>query len=530
MGLPYFTWAPMPFAAQYSLEVYKNGDTHYSPTNKVLSATPKFVAWSPISVLPVGQYAWRVKPLDANGLSGAWSESGVGEVGRTFTLSGTAPKLLAPADGFSTTSASMLFSWGPVDRAVQYRWELSNTVPFSTVSTSQPTVMTAWAPLLAIPDGPHSWRVSVLDANNNVLATSASRSFTKDTKQPFVSTKGPLSAAAVTGPLTATFSENVTNVTTNTFTVVIAGTATPVAGIVTAPTPTTAQFTPIAPLMPGQSYTATLTSGITDLGGNPLVPAGWTVRTSTTVDDTSAAFTEVWDRDTSGSASGGSYDASQSPGDQIAFTFTGTNAQVLGTRSRTGGYADVYLDGVRQAPSISFYSAAGQWQSIMWSKTGLTNAVHTVDVRPLGTKPSVATGAWVYVDAFRVGAVLFQENNPAVREAFRKVATSFANGGSYDRQQHAITGDTGRRPYYQTIFKGTRVTVYGTKSAGSSKAVIYVDNALRATVDLRGATAYQARLFSSATLTNAVHTIRIEVVGSPTGANSWVGIDYLLLA
>ena len=70
--------------------------------------------------------------------------------------------------------------------------------------------------------------------------------------------------------VTATFSEAVTptSVTTTTFTLTPAGGAA-VAGTVTA-SGTTATFTPAAALAFGTTYTARVTSGVTDLGGNAL--------------------------------------------------------------------------------------------------------------------------------------------------------------------------------------------------------------------------------------------------------------------
>ena len=73
--------------------------------------------------------------------------------------------------------------------------------------------------------------------------------------------------------------------------------------------------------------------------------------------------------------------------------------------------------------------------------------------------------------------------------------------------------------------------VGGVKSATSGNAAFYVDNVLRATVSLNStAIRYGALVFNSPTLTNSVHTLRIEVVGSANGANSNVGVDYITIS
>ena len=51
-GVPFFQWTPQAFAATYVVEVYKNGDTLFSPANRVLNATTKFSAWAPTTSLP----------------------------------------------------------------------------------------------------------------------------------------------------------------------------------------------------------------------------------------------------------------------------------------------------------------------------------------------------------------------------------------------------------------------------------------------------------------------------------------------
>jgi hypothetical protein len=74
-------------------------------------------------------------------------------------------------------------------------------------------------------------------------------------------------------PVSVTFNEDVTNVTTTTFTLTPSG-GTPVDAAVAAAGGGTADrtwiLTPSAPLSPGTDYTATVTTGVTDVAGNPL--------------------------------------------------------------------------------------------------------------------------------------------------------------------------------------------------------------------------------------------------------------------
>ena len=170
-GVPYFQWTPQAYAATYTIEIYKNGDTGFSPANKVLTATTKFSAWAPITSLAAGPYAWRVRRADADNRAGPWS------LPRTFTLQPDAPTLLEPANAATVAANTLLFKWAGAVRAVQYKIEVAATCTFNTILFNTTTVMTAWAPITAYTDGTYCWRVKALDAAGNTIATSSPRTF-----------------------------------------------------------------------------------------------------------------------------------------------------------------------------------------------------------------------------------------------------------------------------------------------------------------------------------------------------------------
>lgn len=177
--VPTFRWDPLLFAAKYEVEVYNNADTLYSPTNRIVYAlgadAPKVTGWTPTTSLPAGEYAWRVRRLDVDGKPGVWSGGG------TFDIAVAAPTLVSPADGAAVLSDDLDFSWTPSNAAVQYRFQSSTSASFSTPFETQLTSAPAWAPTRSYPDGTYYWRVQVLDAASNVLSTSATRSFTRQT-------------------------------------------------------------------------------------------------------------------------------------------------------------------------------------------------------------------------------------------------------------------------------------------------------------------------------------------------------------
>ncbi len=174
-GLPTLSWTPTNYVASYNLEIYKNGDLSFSPTNRVANVATKLAAWSPTTAFGSGPFAWRVQRVDVDGRVGPWS------AGRTFTLQPAAPSLLTPADLATISSDNLLFTWTGVAGAAQYRLQTSTSTSFSSPVESQVTAMTAWAPTRHYADGTYYWRVQALDAAGNVVSTSSVRRFTRAT-------------------------------------------------------------------------------------------------------------------------------------------------------------------------------------------------------------------------------------------------------------------------------------------------------------------------------------------------------------
>jgi len=115
------------------------------------------------------------------------------------------------------------------------------------------------------------------DVAGNPLAASRSWTFiTADNTAPTVLTVSPpnnASGVAITSAVTVTFSEpmNASTINTTTFNLRNTGTGALVAGTVTYnAAANSATFTPSAPLANGTNYTVTVTTGVTDIGGNPL--------------------------------------------------------------------------------------------------------------------------------------------------------------------------------------------------------------------------------------------------------------------
>ena len=190
--------------------------------SRVVSTVTKLAAYTPVDPLPVGDYSWRLRKLDADGNPGPWSTTLA-----TFAVTQQHPDLLAPDDAAGFAANDLLFSWSAVPGAASYRFESSTSTSFGTLLERPTTVMTSWAPTAYHLDGSGtSGGYSVLDGAGNVTATSPVRAFIKDSAAPRVTAATPTAGLAVDGTVTATFNEPVRGLSTSGLVLTVAGTAT----------------------------------------------------------------------------------------------------------------------------------------------------------------------------------------------------------------------------------------------------------------------------------------------------------------
>jgi hypothetical protein len=270
-----FRWSATPFAASYDLEVYRNGDTAASSTNRVVSVNSKQVAYTLTKPLPGGTtYVWRVRRVDASKNKGRWSGWS------SFQVGGGAPSLKSPASGAWVSSKSALFSWNGTSDATSYLFErraAGSTRNTETVKTAS----TAWAPDRSIPTGKWEWRVSSLDAAGKIIRSSGWRSFGVDATGPTILRVSPSGYSVKPGAsFKIKFSEPVKNVSGTTVRLFKYGAKKKVRARVTLSSDRrVATLNPAANLRRGTYYTIKLSGSITDRFGNPMRPYEKRIRT-----------------------------------------------------------------------------------------------------------------------------------------------------------------------------------------------------------------------------------------------------------
>ncbi len=125
---------------------------------------------------------------------------------------------------------------------------------------------------------------------------------------------------------------------------------------------------------------------------------------SLTYDDVGGAinFSAGWAAYFSSAYYNGSQRWSQSGGSTASWTFTGTNIALLHSAQFNAGIANVTVDGVVNK-TIDMYNPGVLDQFQTTIATGLSPALHTITVTVSGLQNPLSSGAWVGVDAFRIG-------------------------------------------------------------------------------------------------------------------------------
>ena len=127
-----------------------------------------------------------------------------------------------------------------------------------------------------------------------------------------------------------------------------------------------------------------------------------------TYDDTSPDLNYSgtgWSHVSNQSYTGGDYEKTESfsdtAGDSMSVTFTGTSVQWIAPTASNHGIADVYLDG-NQVATADGYSPGTNFQQVEYSVSGLADTSHTLKIVVSGQKNPASGGTYVSVDAINV--------------------------------------------------------------------------------------------------------------------------------
>ena len=126
-----------------------------------------------------------------------------------------------------------------------------------------------------------------------------------------------------------------------------------------------------------------------------------------TYDDPDPAlnYAGTWSHVANQSYTGGDYKNTESfsdtTGDSMSVTFTGTAVQYIAPTASNHGIAGVYLDGT-QVATVDGYSSGTDFQQVLYSASGLADTTHTLKIVVTGQKNPASGGTFVSIDAINV--------------------------------------------------------------------------------------------------------------------------------
>lgn len=158
---------------------------------------------------------------------------------------------------------------------------------------------------------------------------------------------------------------------------------------------------------------------------------------------------------------------------KLAFTFRGNHFRIVADVDTEGGQADLFIDGEQQKTIVDFWNPTPRTRQTVYSRSGLADGEHTVELVARGEGNPISNGAYVYVDSIFVSDATAE---PA-----------FGAGGGPREPQRLIFGYTGREDFVDSKGNAWRPgtefvarTGYGTdvveKALWTSRRTMYIGN------------------------------------------------------
>lgn len=150
-------------------------------------------------------------------------------------------------------------------------------------------------------------------------------------------------------------------------------------------------------------------------------------------DDQSFTLTGAWSAVADPAAHGGSFQTASQAGATMVFTFTGNQVRLLGVVGPEGGWADAFVDGVKEPTLVECWNPSRRYKQPLFLKKGLSNGQHELKLVVRGENNPLARGKQISLDA--------AQYSDAIGEA------GFGSGGGPREPQRFIFGYTGRQDY-----------------------------------------------------------------------------------
>ena len=201
---------------------------------------------------------------------------------------------------------------------------------------------------------------------------------------------------------------------------------------------------------------------------------------------------------------------SNTPGDAISYTFTGTSVDVDFNGGPDRGKAQVTIDG-KSKGLLDMYAPALQGFNLK-TYGGLKNVKHTVTVSVTGTKNPLSSDSIVSLISFRSNGIEHDLAAPAVNVVgWKKTTSAAASFGGY-----VSAAAAGKR--VTVPFTGTGIDWVTQTCKACGKATVSIDGGAPTTVDLYSATTLNQVVEPFRNLAAGSHTLTINVLGTKRSA------------
>jgi hypothetical protein len=174
---------------------------------------------------------------------------------------------------------------------------------------------------------------------------------------------------------------------------------------------------------------------------------------------------------------------------------------------------------------VDTFSPTEEVQAVLFQRTGLADASHTLTIEVTGLKNDASADAFIVVDAFDAPAITRVEDTDrsvtyTVPWAYDKASRPWSGGSA------ALSTLAGAQATF--TFTGTSVSWIGFRGPQAGIARVFLDGVFVTDVDTFSATEQiQAVVYSTTSLAAVRHTLTIEVTGTknPASTDTFIVID-----
>ena len=150
-------------------------------------------------------------------------------------------------------------------------------------------------------------------------------------------------------------------------------------------------------------------------------------------DNSAFSYSGPWTSVGDSAAVGGTVHVAEKAAAAMTFNFTGNQVRLLGVVAPDGGWADAFVDGVKEPTVVECWNPQTLHKQPIFIKKGLADGAHELKVVSQGERNPLSTGTQVRVDSIQYSA--------ATGDA------GYGSGGGPRGPQRLIFGYTGRADY-----------------------------------------------------------------------------------